>query len=75
VRDFCYPAGRFDARVEAATRAAGYRAATTTQPGIAGPVTDRYALPRIRVSGATSPRMLLAEVRGAGLPAPGAAAG
>ena len=66
VRSFCYPAGRYDATVEAATRAAGYRAATTEVPGIAGPTDDRLALPRIRVSGATAPQTLLAELRGSG---------
>ena len=35
VRDFCYPAGRFDATVIAAVRAAGYVAATTEIPGFA----------------------------------------
>jgi peptidoglycan/xylan/chitin deacetylase (PgdA/CDA1 family) len=48
---FCYPSGRYDARVEAAVRAAGYRAATTTQPGVARPGLDRFALPRVRVDG------------------------
>jgi peptidoglycan/xylan/chitin deacetylase (PgdA/CDA1 family) len=33
VRWFAYPAGRFDARVVAAARAAGYELAMTTQPG------------------------------------------
>ena len=32
---FAYPAGRYDARAEAAVRAAGYDGATTTQAGIA----------------------------------------
>jgi peptidoglycan/xylan/chitin deacetylase (PgdA/CDA1 family) len=46
---FCYPAGRFDARVIAAVRAAGYRGATTTINGLAEQ-TDPFTLPRIRVS-------------------------
>jgi peptidoglycan/xylan/chitin deacetylase (PgdA/CDA1 family) len=33
VRSFAYPAGRYDARVEAAVRAAGYRLAVTTRRG------------------------------------------
>jgi peptidoglycan/xylan/chitin deacetylase (PgdA/CDA1 family) len=47
---FCYPAGRFDARVVAAVKAAGYRLATTTQPGLAEP-SARLTLNRIRVDG------------------------
>ena len=37
VRDFCYPAGRFDATVIAAVQAAGYAGATTEIPGYAEP--------------------------------------
>jgi peptidoglycan/xylan/chitin deacetylase (PgdA/CDA1 family) len=45
---FCYPAGRFDARVLAAVRRAGYLGATTTIDGLATP--DRpYELRRVRV--------------------------
>src|SRR3954454_19011836 len=47
---FCYPAGRFDSRVVAAVKAAGYRAATTTEPGLASP-TLPFTLNRIRVDG------------------------
>jgi peptidoglycan/xylan/chitin deacetylase (PgdA/CDA1 family) len=50
VNYFCYPAGRFDARVVAAVKAAGYRAATTTQPGLAKP-SARLTLNRIRIDG------------------------
>ena len=54
------PAGRFDPAVEAAVRAAGYRAATSELPGAATPAQDRFALSRIRVdagdSAATSSR-------------------
>ena len=60
---FCYPAGRYDARVEAAVHAAGYRAATTVNPGIAAPGVDPYALPRIRVNGDDSPQTVLRNVR------------
>ncbi len=42
---FCYPAGRNDARVRAAVRAAGYKAATTVDPGIARRADDPYAAP------------------------------
>jgi peptidoglycan/xylan/chitin deacetylase (PgdA/CDA1 family) len=47
---FCYPAGRYDSRVAAAVKAAGYRAATTTQPGFASPKKP-FELNRIRIDG------------------------
>jgi peptidoglycan/xylan/chitin deacetylase (PgdA/CDA1 family) len=48
---FCYPAGRYDARVIAAVRAAGYLGATTTELGLASPAEPPYQLKRIRVNG------------------------
>ena len=48
VTDFCYPAGRYDDRVIAAVRNAGYRSATSTEPGLARPE-DRWSLDRIRI--------------------------
>jgi peptidoglycan/xylan/chitin deacetylase (PgdA/CDA1 family) len=50
VNFFCYPSGRFDARVIAAVRRAGYLGATTTVEGLAVPTTP-FALTRVRVSG------------------------
>jgi peptidoglycan/xylan/chitin deacetylase (PgdA/CDA1 family) len=47
---FCYPAGAFDAQVEAAVRRAGYLGATTELPGPAEPG-QGDALHRIRVNG------------------------
>jgi peptidoglycan/xylan/chitin deacetylase (PgdA/CDA1 family) len=47
---FCYPAGRYDARVIDAVRRAGYLGATTTVEGLARPDSP-YELERIRVSG------------------------
>jgi len=49
-RFFCYPAGRYDARVIAAVRAAGYLGATTTRHGLARPGAP-FELARIRVDG------------------------
>jgi peptidoglycan/xylan/chitin deacetylase (PgdA/CDA1 family) len=60
---FAYPAGRYNPTVEAAVHAAGYRGATTTQPGQATRATDPYALPRIRVTPEMTPRQLVATVR------------
>jgi peptidoglycan/xylan/chitin deacetylase (PgdA/CDA1 family) len=65
VRFFCYPAGRYNARVEAAVRAAGYLGATTTQPGVASWRDDPYALPRLRVTPEQTPAQLVTLVRGA----------
>jgi peptidoglycan/xylan/chitin deacetylase (PgdA/CDA1 family) len=46
---FCYPAGRYDARVIRAVRRAGYLGATTTVEGLARP-SEPYELRRVRVS-------------------------
>jgi peptidoglycan/xylan/chitin deacetylase (PgdA/CDA1 family) len=46
---FCYPAGRYDAQVVAAVRAAGYLGATTENPGLGRP-DALYTLDRIRVN-------------------------
>jgi peptidoglycan/xylan/chitin deacetylase (PgdA/CDA1 family) len=62
---FCYPAGRFDPAVEAAVKAAGYRAATSELPGPATPTQDRYALSRIRVDAADTVTTVLDRVRAA----------
>jgi peptidoglycan/xylan/chitin deacetylase (PgdA/CDA1 family) len=58
---FCYPAGQFDTRVVAAVKAAGYRLATTTQPGLAEP-SARLTLNRIRVDGQDGVRGLIAKL-------------
>jgi peptidoglycan/xylan/chitin deacetylase (PgdA/CDA1 family) len=48
VDDFAYPDGRYDRRVVAAVRAAGYRGAETEQPGLASR-RRRFEQPRVRV--------------------------
>jgi peptidoglycan/xylan/chitin deacetylase (PgdA/CDA1 family) len=47
---FCYPAGRYDARVVNAVELAGYLGATTTKYGL-GRSQDVYTLSRIRIDG------------------------
>jgi peptidoglycan/xylan/chitin deacetylase (PgdA/CDA1 family) len=47
---FCYPSGRYDARVVAAVRQAGYLAATTVKRGFATPA-DPLTLARVQVDG------------------------
>jgi peptidoglycan/xylan/chitin deacetylase (PgdA/CDA1 family) len=66
VEFFCYPSGRFDARVTAAVRAAGFRGATTTIEGLARP-DERYTLRRIRVDGGDGARGLAAKLAAVGL--------
>jgi peptidoglycan/xylan/chitin deacetylase (PgdA/CDA1 family) len=63
VNFFCYPAGRYDAAAIAAVRAAGYLAATTTEPGLALPdQADRFTLHRVRVSNGVSGAALVGQL-------------
>lgn len=57
-----YPFGHHDERVESAVRAAGYRAAFTTQPGFNRGDVDPYRVRRIDVFGTDTPAMLLRKV-------------
>ncbi len=52
VKSFCYPAGRFDATVIAAVKAAGYTAATTEMPGSANRDAP-YELARFEILGSS----------------------
>jgi peptidoglycan/xylan/chitin deacetylase (PgdA/CDA1 family) len=61
-RFFCYPAGRYDARVVAAVRAAGYWGALTEDEGY-GSRSEPYTLKRVRVQNGESPAALLAALR------------
>ena len=65
VNFFCYPAGRFDARVLAAVRAAGYLGATTVEEGWASSDQSPYELPRIRINGSDGVEGLAASLGGA----------
>lgn len=60
---FCFPSGRYDDRVIAAVKDAGYRAATTTQLGWARPGADPFTLPRVRIDGGMSAQAVLARIR------------
>jgi peptidoglycan/xylan/chitin deacetylase (PgdA/CDA1 family) len=60
---FCYPSGHYAATVIAAVKSAGYTGSTTVVPGWAGPASDPYRLPRLRVLGGTSPESLLSELQ------------
>jgi peptidoglycan/xylan/chitin deacetylase (PgdA/CDA1 family) len=59
---FCYPSGHYDTTVINAVRDAGYAGSTTVIPGWAGPSSDPYRLPRLRVLGGTSPTALLTQI-------------
>jgi peptidoglycan/xylan/chitin deacetylase (PgdA/CDA1 family) len=58
---FCYPAGRYDARVVEAVRAAGYRGATTVDEGL-GQRSEAFTLKRVRVNGTDTAADLLARL-------------
>jgi peptidoglycan/xylan/chitin deacetylase (PgdA/CDA1 family) len=58
-----YPFGHADERVEAAARAAGYRAAFSTRPGFNRRDVDPFQIRRIDVSGTDTPSMLLRKIR------------
>jgi len=59
---FCYPSGRYDARVVAAVRKAGYLAATTVKLGYARPAAP-FTLARVRVDGGMGAAALLRRLR------------
>lgn len=63
-RFFCYPAGRNDAAARAAVRAAGYEAATTTEPGLARRSGDPFGLPRVRIDPGLSGASVVRLARG-----------
>ncbi len=60
IASFAYPAGRFDATVVAATRAAGFALAVTTQPGASESSQAPLTMPRVRVGRTTTAAGLLA---------------
>ena len=62
---FCYPSGHYNATVINEVKAAGFVGSTTVIPGWAGPSSDPYRLPRLRVLRGTSPSALLAQIAAA----------
>lgn len=59
---FCYPSGRYDARVVASVRAAGYLGATTTEEGLAR-ADEPFTLDRVRVNRSDGAAGLAAKLR------------
>ncbi len=64
---FCYPSGKYDARVIDAVRRAGFSGATTTNEGL-GEAPDYFPLRRIRVDGPAGVRGLASELRALAAP-------
>lgn len=62
ISQFCYPYGDLNERVMAATRQAGFAAATTTQRGRAKAGDSPLQLKRILVSGSTLPHLFLLKL-------------
>jgi peptidoglycan/xylan/chitin deacetylase (PgdA/CDA1 family) len=60
---FAYPYGKLDDRVEAAVRAAGYRAAFSTLSGFNRRDVNRFRIRRLDVYGTDTPAMLLRKIR------------
>ncbi|MDD5389296.1 MAG: polysaccharide deacetylase family protein [Gallionellaceae bacterium] len=58
-----YPYGHFDERVEAAARAAGYRAAFSTHSGFNRPDIERFRIRRLDVYGSDTSARLLRKIR------------
>lgn len=58
-----YPFGHVDERVEFATRAAGYRAAFSTQPGFNRQDVNPFRIRRLDVFGTDTPAMLLRKIK------------
>ncbi len=67
-RTFSYPHGECDARIEAAVRESGYRAAFTVTAGQAERGRDRFALPRIEVLAGDTPARLRLKLATASWP-------
>jgi hypothetical protein len=63
---FCYPAGRYDDRVVAAVRKAGYLGATTTNYGLARRSDGLYTLKRVRVEGSDGLAGFASRIRALG---------
>lgn len=63
VRFLAYPYGHVDERVEAAARAAGYRAGFSVQPGFNRRGTPPFRIRRLDVFGTDTPRELVRKVR------------
>ena len=62
---YSYASGRYNAIVTASLSEAGFVGATTSSAGWANPHENRFRLPRLQVSGGTSPTALIAKIAAA----------
>ncbi len=62
ITDFCYPSGKYNFRVEAAVRSAGFLTATTTKSPSSLKFSDFLRLPRLRISNTDTARSVLRRV-------------
>jgi peptidoglycan/xylan/chitin deacetylase (PgdA/CDA1 family) len=69
VRHFSCPGGRWDARVAAAAREAGYESLVTSRPGLNAPGVDRFRLSRVAVMRGVAHEDFARACRGEGLAA------
>jgi peptidoglycan/xylan/chitin deacetylase (PgdA/CDA1 family) len=67
VEHFSCPGGRWDARVAAAAREAGYRTVATSRVGANGPGSDLFRLARVAVRRGADEREVVRAARGEGL--------
>lgn len=67
VEHFSCPGGRWDARVPAAAREAGYRTVATSRVGANGPTADPFRLARVAVRRGNTEREVVRAARGEGL--------
>ena len=65
IENFCYPAGVYNDEVVAAVEAAGYRGATTVDPGLAER-SEPFTLKRIRINRGDGADTLASDLAGAG---------
>ncbi len=63
VNYIAYPFGHIDERVETATRAAGYRAGFSTQPGFNRQDVNPFRIRRLDIYGTDTPAMLMRKIR------------
>ncbi len=59
ITDFCYPSGQYNDRIMNKLKEVGYKTATTTHHGITNQNSDKFQLPRIRMTNNTKLEQVL----------------
>ena len=62
IKDFCYPFGHFNEKLEKIIKEAGYTTATTMSRGRATSQSNKLTLPRIPITHHTLPHLFLAKI-------------